>query len=102
MLRPNSPDFYTKTLPALKDVLLPDTGAIYLPYCGNCFRNLVAAEIVLEDIYKIEMMREGDLDEISLFKHTNDIDKKVMQVRRTDLRRADLNYMYFELFFTVN
>jgi len=48
------------------------------------------------------MMREGDLDEISLFKHTNDIDKKVMQVRRTDLRRADLNYMYFELFFAVN
>jgi hypothetical protein len=62
-----------------KDNLLKPTGAIYLPFCFHCFKQVLIGFPVLRKYYNISFLRKGELDQIALWKGTQQINEKVMQ-----------------------
>eukprot|EP00956_Cyclotella_meneghiniana_P044896 scaffold342210_cov79-Cyclotella_meneghiniana.AAC.1 len=61
------------------DYIASDSATIYLPFCENCFVEVVACSNVLSKSFTISFMTKGELDEHTLWKATNTISAQSMQ-----------------------
>ena len=61
------------------DYITSDSATIYLPFCENCFVEVVACSNVLSETFTISFMTKGELDEHTLWKATNTISAQSMQ-----------------------
>ena len=61
------------------DYITSDSGVIYLPFCENCFVEVVACSNVLSKVFTISFMRKDELEEHTLWKATNTISAASMQ-----------------------
>jgi hypothetical protein len=61
------------------DYITSDAAVIYLPFCENCFVEVVACSDVLSKVFTISFMQKHELDEHTLWKATNTISAESMQ-----------------------
>ena len=61
------------------DYVTSDAGVIYLPFCENCFVEIVACSSILSKVFTISFMLKDDLEEHTLWKATNTISAASMQ-----------------------
>ncbi|GKZ00500.1 hypothetical protein MPSEU_001002400 [Mayamaea pseudoterrestris] len=63
---------------ATLDVVGPDA-QIYLPFCLHCFKEVLICQDVLLKHYNISFLRKIQLNDIALWKGTQNIDRRIMQ-----------------------
>jgi len=54
-------------------------GAVYLPFCFHCVKEVTAAIDILSKYYAISFLRKSELAEHALWSATNSIDPNIMQ-----------------------
>ena len=55
------------------------TGVVYLPFCFHCFKEVIAHIDCLREYYDISFLRKGDLEEITLWSGTQQIEAESMR-----------------------
>ena len=72
--------FFRTVLPGfVEGGVLAQDGAIYLPFCLHCFKEVLAAKEILLKYFNISFLLKNDLHRNSLWKGTQDIEARVMQ-----------------------
>jgi len=72
--------FFLTTIPQFVTMnVLEDDGVVYLPFCMQCFNQLVSCLEEIAACYNIHLLYKGELEEVSLWKTTQNIDANVMQ-----------------------
>ncbi|KAL7484819.1 hypothetical protein ACHAW6_010432 [Cyclotella cf. meneghiniana] len=61
------------------DYVTSDAGVVYLPFCENCFVEVVACSDTLSKVFGISFLPKNELDEHTLWKATNTISAGSMQ-----------------------
>eukprot|EP00804_Cyclotella_cryptica_P020854 CCRYP_011476-RD/>CCRYP_011476-RD protein AED:0.04 eAED:0.04 QI:732/1/1/1/0.71/0.5/8/522/735 len=62
------------------DYVTSNAGVVYLPFCENCFVEVVACFNSLAKVFSISFLAKDELDEHTLWKATNTICAETMQV----------------------
>jgi len=55
-------------------------GAIYLPFCLHCFKEVISLSDKLREYFNISFLRKDELKEIMLWSATQNIDRETMQL----------------------
>jgi hypothetical protein len=61
------------------DYVTSNAGVVYLPFCENCFVEVVACSDTLSKVFSISFLPKNELDEHTLWKATNTISADSMQ-----------------------
>ena len=61
------------------ELLKEGSGVIYLPFCLHCFKQVLAHFDELRKYYNVSFLCKGELETISLWKGTQEIDAMIMQ-----------------------
>ncbi|GMH77270.1 hypothetical protein TrST_g10541 [Triparma strigata] len=82
LFKTNLPDFHK---------ILKKDGAVYFPFKAHCFNKLVENLSTLSSLYDITFLKRWDLEEVILWRHTQDIDPEIMEnVFRKKIDQEDL------------
>jgi hypothetical protein len=54
-------------------------GRVYLPFCLHCFKEILASSSTILEHYNVSFLRKGELQQISFWKGTQQIDPDTMQ-----------------------
>ena len=76
-----SRSFFESTLASFVEekVLKEKTGVVYLPFCLHCFKEVYVCFNAIRKYYDISFVKKGELDEVLLWKGTQQIDARIMQ-----------------------
>ncbi|GMH73469.1 hypothetical protein TL16_g06203 [Triparma laevis f. inornata] len=82
LFKTNLPDFHQ---------ILKTSGSVYLPFKAHCFNELSRNLKTLSPLYDITFLKRWELGEVTLWRHTQDIDPETMEgVFRKNIDQEDL------------